>query len=70
MKHANDLTLLDFETIVSTYLTGRYTSRNRAPPDAKKGSKRKYQYQFEQGNLLPHLPGFNIFGDDVSIARN
>ena len=58
MMHPNDLTLLDFETIVSTYLTGRYTSRNRAPLDAKKGSKRNYQYQFEQGNLPAHLPGF------------
>ena len=56
--HSNDLTLLNFKTIVSLYLIGRYTSRSRAPPDGKTGSKRKYQYQFEQGNLPPHLPEF------------
>ena len=58
MMHANDLTLFNFKTIVSTYLIGRYTSRNRAPPDGKTGSKRMYQYQFEQGNLPSHLPEF------------
>ena len=55
MMHPNDLTLLDFKAIVSTYLTGRCTGRSRAPPDGKTGSKRKYQYQFEQGNLTPHF---------------
>ena len=56
MMHPNDLTLLDFETIFSTYLITRYESRNTAPPDGKRGSKRKDQYHFEQGNLSPHLP--------------
>ena len=50
--------MFDFKTIVSTYLIGKYTSRGRAPTDGKMGSKRKYQYQFEQGNLPPHLPEF------------
>ena len=58
MIHANDLTLFNFKTIVSTYLIGRYTSRSIAPPDGKTGSKRMYQYQFEQGNLPSHLPEF------------
>ena len=58
MMHPNDLTLLSFKTIVSTYLIGRYTSQSRAPLDGKTDSKRKYQYQFEQGNLPPHLPEF------------
>ena len=56
--HPNDFPLLDFKTIVSTYLFGRYTSRSRAPPDGKTSSKRKYQYQFEQASLPPHLPEF------------
>ena len=29
MMHPNNLTLLDFKTIVSNYLIGRYTSRSR-----------------------------------------
>ena len=58
MMHPNDLTLLDFKTIASPDFIGRYISRSRAPPDWKIGSKRKYQQQFEQGNLLPHLPEF------------
>ena len=58
MMHPNDLTMLDFKTIVSTYFIGRYTSQSRAPPNGKTGPKRKYQYQFEQGNLPPHLPEF------------
>ena len=63
MMHRNDFTLLAFKIIVSTYLIGRYTRRSRAPPDGKIASKRKYQYQFEQGNLPPHLPEFqNIYG--------
>ena len=58
MIHPSDLTLLHFKTIVPTYLTGRYTSRNRAPPDSKTGSKRKYQNQFKQDNLPQHFPEF------------
>ena len=58
MLHSNDLTLLDFKTIIATYLIGRYTSRSRAPPDGKTGSKRKYQYQFEPNHLPLHLPEF------------
>ena len=58
MMHPNDLTLLDFKTIFSTCLIERYTSRSREPPDGKTGSKRKYQYQFEQSNLPPHLSEF------------
>ena len=58
MTHPNDLTLLHFKIIVSTYLIGRYTNRSRAPPDGKTGSKRKYQNQFEQVNLPPHLSVF------------
>ena len=68
MMHPNDLALLNFKTIVSTYLIGRYTSQSRAPPYGKTDSKRKYQYQFEQGNLPPHLTEFKIFGDELSIA--
>ena len=37
MMHAKDLTLLDFKTIVSTCLIGRFTNRRRAPPDGKTG---------------------------------
>ena len=58
MLHPNDLTLLDFKTIIATYLIGRYTSRGRAPPDGKTGSKRKYQYRFEPNHLPLHLPEF------------
>ena len=63
MMHPNNLTLLDFKTIVSIYLIGIYTSRIRAPLDSNiinhhHLSKRKYQYQFEKGNLPPHLPKF------------
>ena len=58
MLHPNDLTLLDFKTIIATYLIGSYTSRSRAPPDGKTGSKRKYQYQFEPNHLPLHLPEF------------
>ena len=58
MLHPNDLTLLDFKTIIATYLIGRYTSRSRAPPNGKTGSKRKYQYQFEPNHLPLHLPEF------------
>ena len=58
MLHPNDLTLLDFKTIIATYLIGWYTSRSRAPPDGKTGSKRKYQYQFEPNHLPLHLPEF------------
>ena len=54
----NDLILLNFKTIVSTYLIERHTGRSRAPTDDKTGPKRKYQYQFEQGDLPPHLPHF------------
>ena len=58
MMHPNGLTLIDFKTIVSTYLIGRYTSRSRAPPDDKTGYNKRYQYQFDQGNLPPQLPEF------------
>ena len=58
MIHPNDLTLLNFKTIVSKYLIGRYTSQDREPPDGKTSSKRKHQYHFEQGILPPHLPEF------------
>ena len=54
--HPNNLTLLDFKTIVSTYLAGKCTDRSTAPPETKTGSKRKYQNQFKQNNLPPHLP--------------
>ena len=56
MMHPNDLTLLDLETIFSTYLITRYKSQSTATPDGKRGSKRKDQYHFEQGNLPSHLP--------------
>ena len=58
MRHPNDLALLGFKTIVSTYLIWRYTSRSAVPPVGETCSKRKYQYQFEEGNLPPHLPEF------------
>ena len=66
--HPNDFTLLDFKTIVSTNLIGRYTSQSRAPPDGKTGFKVKYWYQFEQGNLPQDLVEFQNFGDNVNIA--
>ena len=44
MMRSNNFTLLDFKTIVSTCLTGRYTSRSGVQPERKTGSKRKYQY--------------------------
>ena len=46
MMNSNLVTLLNFKTIVSTYLIGRDTSQSRAP-DGKTGSKRKYRYQFD-----------------------
>ena len=58
IMHPNDPMLLNFKTTVSTYLIGRYTTRSRTPPDGKIGSKRKYQYLFEQGNPPPHLSEF------------
>ena len=39
MMHQNELTLLDYKTIVSAHLIGRYTSRSRATPEQKAGSK-------------------------------
>ena len=58
MLHPNDLTLLDFKTIIATYLIGRYTSRSRATTDGETGSQRKYQYQFEPNHLPLYLPEF------------
>ena len=58
MMHQNDLTLLDYKTIVPTHLIGRYTSCSRAPPEHKTESKRKYQYHFEPSNLPSYLPEF------------
>ena len=58
MIHQNDLTLLDYKTIVSTHLIGRYTSRSRAPQELKAQSKRKHQQQFKPSNLPAHLPEF------------
>ena len=68
MTHLNDFTRLDFRTIVSTYLIGRYTSSSRLAPDGRKSSKRKYQYWFEQVNLLPHLSEFQNILSDVNIV--
>ena len=56
MMHPDYFTLLDFKTIVSTYLIVSYTSQSRASTDCKAGSKGMYQYQFEQSNLSPHQP--------------
>ena len=42
MMDANELTLLDFKTIVSLYLAGCYTNISRAPPKNRTGLKRKY----------------------------
>ena len=58
MMHQNDLTLLDYKTIVSTHSIGRCTSRSRATPEQKAGRKRKHQYHFESNNLPSHLPEF------------
>ena len=58
MMHQNDLILLNYKTIASNHLPGRYTSRSRAPTKQKGGSKRKHQYHFEPNNLPPHLPQF------------
>ena len=64
MMHPDYLTLLDFKTIVSTYLIVSYTSESRAPTDCKAGSKGMYQYQFEQSNHH-HI---NLSRDNVNIA--
>ena len=56
MMHQNDLRLLEFKTIASIYVIGRYISRSKAPIDGKAGSKKNYQYQFVQANL-----NFSIF---------
>ena len=58
MMDQDDLRLLEFKTIVSTYFIGRYISRSKARIDGKAGSKRNYQYQFVQANLQPHLQKF------------
>lgn len=58
MLYPNEMTLLDYKIIIATHLIGKYTSRSRAPPDGKTGSKRKFQYQFQQENLPLHLPEF------------
>ena len=55
MMHANGLTQLNLKTIVSTYLTGRF-SQIRTPLDGKTGCKSIIK--FEQGNLPAHLPEF------------
>ena len=56
MMHQNNLTLVDYKTIVPTHFNGRYTSRSRAPPEQKAGSNRKHQYQPK--NLPSHLTEF------------
>ena len=58
MMHQNDLTLLDYETVVSTHFIGRYRSRSRAQPEQKAGSKSKQQYHFQPNNLPLHLPEY------------
>ena len=68
MTHLNDFTRLDFRTIVSTYLIGRYTSSSRLAPDGRTSSKRKHQYWFEQVNLLPHLSEYQNILSDVNIV--
>ena len=56
MTHQNDLTLLDYKTIVPTNFNDWYTSRSRTPPEQKAGSNRKHQYQPK--NLPLHLTEF------------
>ena len=46
MMHQNDLTLLDYKTVLSTHVIGRYTSRRLEPSEQKARSKRKHQYHF------------------------
>ena len=69
MMHPNDLTLLDFKTIVSTYLIERYTSRSRAPPDGKKQvPKESISISLSKVTYHHIFQSFKIFGDDVNIA--
>ena len=66
--HPNDLTLLDFKTIIATYLIGRYTSRSRAPPEGKIGSKRKYQYEFEPNHAHSICQNSRVVENAANIA--
>ena len=52
MMHQNNLTLLDYKTIVSTHFIGWYTSCSRA------SLEQKAQYHFESNNLPSNLPEF------------
>ena len=69
IMHPNDLILLDFETIVSIYLVGCYTRRNRAPPENNTGSKRTYWYQYKLSILPPTSQNFSIIASDGLILR-
>ena len=53
MMDPNDVTILDFKTIVSTYLTGRYTNRWKSHQRIK--SHQNYWYQCEMNNLPTYL---------------
>ena len=57
MMYPNDLILLEFKTIVSTYLIGRYNYQYLKDISL---SKVTYLYIFQS---------FKIFGDDVNIAN-
>lgn len=61
LMHQNELTLLDFKTIISTNLVGCNPRWNRPPAEDKTGSKRKYWYQYELRNVPIHLQEFQHF---------
>ena len=62
-----ELILLDFKTIISIYLIGHYTSRNRAPPNNTTESKIKYWYQCELHNLPSTFQNVSMIASDVLI---
>ena len=68
LMHPNDLTLLEFKIIVSTFFIGRYTGRSKAPPDAKTGSKEIISISLSKVTYHHIFQSFKIFRDDVTIA--
>ena len=58
MIDPNDLTLLDYKIIVSTYLIGRYTSQSRAP-SLKQGPIESISISFSKVTYHHILQSFN-----------
>ena len=68
IMHQNDLTLLDYKTIISTCVIWWYTNHSRAPLEQKVGSKRKHWCHFEPNNLHCIPLNFNIAKGVVNAA--